>query len=73
VNEKIDFVIASDIIYLEREFENLLDTFDEFAEPRKTIIIMATTEHGNRGKFYECLKKRGNFMMSKIDSKYLDE
>jgi predicted nicotinamide N-methyase len=27
-DEKVDLILASDIIYLEREFENLIDTLE---------------------------------------------
>ena len=58
---------------MEKTFDDLIDTLDEFCDPMYTKIIFGATEHGNRDKFYERVKARGNFVMSKIDNKYLDD
>ena len=72
LKEKIDIILASDIIYLAKSFTDIVECYLELATPNHTKILMASTDHGNLSVFKAKLAEYENLKVSYIDQKYLD-
>ena len=75
IDEKIDFIIASDIIYHGVNFSNILNLFKYFSILYQPEILLSYTDRGNSSAidFFEFLENDKSWKLKKLNLKTLEE
>ncbi|CDW73507.1 UNKNOWN [Stylonychia lemnae] len=73
-HKDIDIIIGSDIVYLAKQFDDLLQCILELGTQNHTRVIFGATEHGNYGLFQKKLEEyQDKIKITYVSLDYLDD